>query len=35
MLGDLLSLQLAGRRGIDPSPVEPIERLKDELGRSE
>jgi glucose/mannose-6-phosphate isomerase len=35
MLGDLLSLQLAARRGVDPSPVEAIERLKDELGRSE
>jgi glucose/mannose-6-phosphate isomerase len=33
MLGDLLSLHLAARRGIDPSPVEVIERLKDELGR--
>jgi glucose/mannose-6-phosphate isomerase len=33
MLGDLLSLHLAARRGVDPSPVEVIERLKDELGR--
>lgn len=33
MLGDLLSLQLAVRRGVDPSPVPVIERLKDELGR--
>jgi glucose/mannose-6-phosphate isomerase len=33
MLGDLLSLQLAARRGVDPSPVPVIERLKDELGR--
>jgi glucose/mannose-6-phosphate isomerase len=33
MLGDLLSLQLAARRGIDPSPVAVIERLKDALGR--
>ena len=32
-LGDLFSLQLAARRGIDPTPVEVIERLKDELGR--
>jgi glucose/mannose-6-phosphate isomerase len=35
MLGDLLSLHLAARRGVDPSPVEAIERLKDELGRPE
>jgi hypothetical protein len=33
MLGDLVSLQLAGLRGVDPSPVDVIERLKDELGR--
>ena len=33
MLGDLVSLQLAALRGVDPSPVEVIERLKDELGR--
>jgi glucose/mannose-6-phosphate isomerase len=33
ILGDLLSLQLAAARGIDPSPVEAIERLKRELGR--
>ena len=32
MLGDLLSLHLAARRGVDPSPVEVIDRLKDELG---
>ncbi len=32
MLGDLVSLHLAARRGVDPSPVEMIERLKDELG---
>jgi glucose/mannose-6-phosphate isomerase len=32
MLGDLLSLQLAAQRGVDPTPVEVIERLKDELG---
>jgi glucose/mannose-6-phosphate isomerase len=35
MLGDLISLHLAARRGIDPSPVEVIDRLKSELGRSE
>jgi glucose/mannose-6-phosphate isomerase len=33
MLGDLLSLHMAGLRGVDPTPVEVIERLKDELGR--
>ena len=33
MLGDLLSLHLAARRGIDPTPVEMIDRLKDELGQ--
>ena len=32
MLGDLLSLELAARRGVDPAPIEPIERLKDRLG---
>jgi glucose/mannose-6-phosphate isomerase len=35
MLGDLLSLHLAARRGVDPSPIEAIQRLKDQLGRSE
>ncbi|MGH2952245.1 MAG: bifunctional phosphoglucose/phosphomannose isomerase [Solirubrobacterales bacterium] len=33
MLGDLVSLHLAARNGVDPSPVAVIERLKDELGR--
>ena len=33
MLGDLLSLHLAARRGIDPTPVEMIDRLKAELGQ--
>ncbi len=33
MLGDLVSLHLAAARGVDPSPVRVIERLKDELGR--
>ena len=33
MLGDLVSLQMAARRGVDPSPVPVIEQLKDELGR--
>lgn len=34
MLGDLVSLQLAERRGIDPVPVEAIEDLKAALSRS-
>jgi len=33
MLGDLVSLHLAALRGADPTPVQIIERLKDELGR--
>jgi glucose/mannose-6-phosphate isomerase len=33
MLGDLVSLHLAAAHGVDPSPVEVIERLKEELGR--
>ena len=33
MLGDLLSLELAAREGVDPTPVEVIENLKDRLGR--
>jgi glucose/mannose-6-phosphate isomerase len=32
MLGDLLSLQVAARRGVDPAPIERIDRLKDLLG---
>jgi glucose/mannose-6-phosphate isomerase len=32
MLGDLVSLKLAEQRGIDPEPVEVIERLKERLG---
>jgi glucose/mannose-6-phosphate isomerase len=32
MLGDLVSLELAGARGIDPLPVDAIERFKSELG---
>jgi glucose/mannose-6-phosphate isomerase len=35
MLGDLLSLHLAARRGVDPTPIEAIDRLKAELGRPE
>ena len=31
-LGDLVSLGLAGLRGVDPGPVEVIEALKDRLG---
>jgi glucose/mannose-6-phosphate isomerase len=31
MLGDLVSLQLAARAGIDPGPIEVIDRLKDAL----
>jgi glucose/mannose-6-phosphate isomerase len=33
MLGDLLSLELAAREAVDPTPVEVIEVLKDRLGR--
>jgi glucose/mannose-6-phosphate isomerase len=33
MLGDLVSLQLAARRGVDPTPVEVITRLKGELAK--
>jgi glucose/mannose-6-phosphate isomerase len=32
MLGDLLSLELAAARGVDPTPVEAIESFKRELG---
>jgi glucose/mannose-6-phosphate isomerase len=32
-LGDLVSLGLAGLRGVDPGPVAMIEKLKDRLGR--
>ena len=35
LLGDLVSVYLAVLRGIDPTPVEPIERLKAELARAE
>jgi len=34
MLGDLTSLMLAARRGLDPTPVEAIERFKEALGRA-
>ena len=32
MLGDLASVQLAYARGVDPTPVEAIDRLKERLG---
>jgi glucose/mannose-6-phosphate isomerase len=32
LLGDLVSLHLAARRGVDPATIAPIERLKAELG---
>jgi glucose/mannose-6-phosphate isomerase len=32
MLGDLVSLELARRRGVDPDTVEAIERFKEEMG---
>jgi glucose/mannose-6-phosphate isomerase len=32
MLGDLVSLELAAQRGVDPLPVEAIERLKEAMG---
>jgi glucose/mannose-6-phosphate isomerase len=33
LLGDLLSLQLAARRGVDPTPIEAIDALKSRLGK--
>ena len=33
MLGDLVSIYLALLDGVDPTPVEPIERLKERLGQ--
>jgi glucose/mannose-6-phosphate isomerase len=33
MLGDLVSLELARQRGVDPVPVESIERFKEAMGR--
>jgi glucose/mannose-6-phosphate isomerase len=35
LLGDLVSVYLAVLRGIDPQPVEQIERLKAALARAE
>jgi glucose/mannose-6-phosphate isomerase len=32
MLGDLVSLEVARQRGVDPLPVEAIERFKEEMG---
>ena len=32
MLGDLVSLELARQRGVDPVPVAAIERFKEEMG---
>jgi glucose/mannose-6-phosphate isomerase len=32
LLGDMVSLHLAARAGVDPGPIEVIDRLKDELG---
>ena len=34
MLGDLVSLFLAAARGVDPSPIDVLDELKDELSRS-
>ena len=33
MLGDLVSLELAAARGVDPLPVEALERFKQEMGQ--
>jgi hypothetical protein len=33
MLGDLVSIELAGARGVDPVSVEVIEDFKREMGR--
>jgi glucose/mannose-6-phosphate isomerase len=35
LLGDLVSIYLAVLRGTDPTPVEAIERLKEQLGARE
>jgi glucose/mannose-6-phosphate isomerase len=34
MLGDLVSLQLAARRGVDPSPIDVLDHLKAAMGSS-
>jgi glucose/mannose-6-phosphate isomerase len=33
MLGDLVSLELAGLRGVDPVPVEALDRFKEAMGQ--
>jgi glucose/mannose-6-phosphate isomerase len=33
MLGDLVSLHIAARHGVDPTPIEAIDELKEQLGR--
>lgn len=35
MLGDLVSIELAERRGVDPGPIDAIGRLKERMGRPE
>jgi glucose/mannose-6-phosphate isomerase len=35
MLGDLVSMLMAARRGVDPTPIEAIEALKAKLGPAE
>lgn len=35
MLGDLVSLELAGLRGVDPVPVEALDRLKEAMGQAD
>jgi glucose/mannose-6-phosphate isomerase len=35
LLGDLVSIYLAVLKSIDPTPVEAIERLKEELAERE
>ena len=35
VLGDLVSVELAARRGIDPVPTEALDRVKREMGRPE
>lgn len=35
MLGDLVSLELAARRGIDPGPIDAIHELKTKMGKPE
>jgi glucose/mannose-6-phosphate isomerase len=35
MLGDLFSIELAARRGVDPGPIDAIAELKERMGRPE